>query len=318
MGSGPFRGRIPVAVWIAAILLNLLLGAIEKNREQEEEPAEGDRVTRPLPDPPDSLGEFHFRHEWSEGPGGDAPRLRGRRVDAALAYDDLRDMCGAYGVPETWTTTAAVDWAAKEGSRAEKRRRNELIRRAAERGVAIHFEGDTICSGPDYDWIVARGRDGVRDVAARLSDVYRDAGLTTERGLHRVVASFVQSIEYAIPQPWRLDGKGEEIWNFGIATPMEVLHNKWGDCDSKCLLFASLLENFPGRNVVFLVGNDHMFAGVRDIPRRGDRYVTLSGVPYVLLELTDLWPLGRIPKDMWAGVGRNEYRILRVAGGEGA
>lgn len=316
MGRGIFPGRIPAAVWIAVVVLNLVLSAIERSREKEE-PAEGDRVTRPLPDPPDSAGTFPFRHRWSEGSGGEAPRLRGRSVDAALAYDDLREMCGTYGVPETWTTVAAVEWAAKEGSRAEKRRRNELIRRAAERGVSIHFEGDTICSGPDYDWIVERSRDDVRDVAGRLSDVYRDAGLTTERGLHRVVASFVQSIEYAIPQPWRRDGKGEEIWNFGIATPMEILHNKWGDCDSKCLLFASLLENFPGQSIVFLVGNDHMFAGVRDVPRRGDRYVTVSGVSYVLVELTDLWPLGRIPKDMWAEVGRNEYRILRVAGGAG-
>jgi hypothetical protein len=302
-----------VALWLAAVALNFLLSALQEKREQG--PGEGERVTRPLPDAPDSTGEFHFRHRWSESRGGEAPRLRDREVNAALAYDDLRDMCSTYGVPEAWTTVAAVDWAATDGSRHERQRRNELIRRAAERGVRIHFEDDTICSEPDYEWIVGRSRDDVRNVAERLSGVYRRSGLDTERGLHRVVASFVQSIEYGIPQPWRTGKQGEEIWNFGIATPVELLHNKWGDCDSKCLLFASLLENFPGQNVVFLVGNDHMFAGVRDIPRRGDRYVTLSGVSYVLIELTDLWPLGRIPSDMWKGVGRNEYRILRVAGG---
>jgi hypothetical protein len=316
VGSGFFRPRIPVAVWLAAVALNLLLSYLQK-RKEEDAAAESGRVTVPLPAAPDSTGTFRFHHLWSEGRGGEAPRLREREVDAALAYEDLRVMCDTYGVPETWTTVAAVDWAAKEGPRNERRRRNELIRRAGERGVDIHFEGDKICSGPDYEWIVGRSTDDVRDVAARLSDVYRDSGLDTERGLHRVVASFVQSIEYAIPDPSRPGNDGQPVWNFGIATPVEVLHNKWGDCDSKCLLFASLLENFPGQNVVFLVGNDHMFAGVRDIPRRGDRYVTLSGVAYVLVELTDLWPLGRIPSDMWTGVGRNEYRVLRVAGGQG-
>ncbi|MBZ0269446.1 hypothetical protein K8I85_14925 [bacterium] len=317
MGRGIFRARIPLALWLAAVALNFLLSALQKKNEEESPAERRGRVTRLLPDAPDSTGTFRFRHRWSEGSGGEAPRLRGREVDAALAYEDLREMCDTYGVPETWTTVAAVDWAAKEGARRERKRRNELIRRAAERGVSIHFEGDTICSGPDYEWIVRRGTGDVRDVATRLSDVYRNTGLATERDLHRVVASFVQSIEYAIPAPSRPDEDGQPVWNFGIATPVELLHNKWGDCDSKCLLFASLLENFPGQNVVFLVGNDHMFAGVREIPRRGDRYVTVSGVSYVLVELTDLWPLGRIPKDMWQGVGRNEYRILRVAGGRG-
>ena len=73
---------------------------------------------------------------------------------------------------------------------------------------------------------------------------------------------------YRIPKPARETPSGKTVNNLGIAVPLEVLYQKWGDCDSKSLLFASILANYSGQRVVFLIGNDHLFAGVRGTPRR--------------------------------------------------
>jgi len=302
----PWGPRIPVVLWLAACVLAWQIRAADERRLAVEPD------DRPLPAAPDSSGEFLFRHHWSEGDGGPAPRIRDQDLSASLAYSDLLHMSSAFGVPEPWTTAAAAKWTRTAEGRTRTDRQAELVRRAAARGVTLTVDRHGISSRPDYHWIVDQSRDDMKTIALRLADLFERGRIDRKRGLHRMVASFVQSIPYAIPEPSRRGPNGVEIWNFGIATPIEVLHNMWGDCDSKCLLFAAILANYPRQSVVFLIGNDHMFAGVRNVPRRGDRFVEVQGVRYVLVELTDLWPLGRLPSDMWRGVKRNDYRIIRL------
>jgi hypothetical protein len=98
--------------------------------------------------------------------------------------------------------------------------------------------------------------------------------------------------------------------------PLETLYNGWGDCDTKCLLFASLLANIPKTSVVFLVGNGHVFVGIRGTPRNDDRFVRIKGIPYIPAELTAAWPLGRIPNDTVMALGQNLFRIYAVYANE--
>jgi hypothetical protein len=84
------------------------------------------------------------------------------------------------------------------------------------------------------------------------------------------------------------------------------------------------LPNFPGESVVFVRGDEHLFVGVRATPRRGDHYVRVQGIPYILLELTTPWPVGRVSEKQWtrtrgclldqAGPGIWPERALKVTG----
>ncbi|NNE42931.1 MAG: hypothetical protein HKN12_01870 [Gemmatimonadetes bacterium] len=258
--------------------------------------APAERGQRPLPAAPDSSGTFDFHHRWDEGPLVVENRLPGQEVRTRLAYERLQFMCSSFGVPESWL---------------EAGRDSETLRiRAAERGVRVTFDGDQVYFAPDYRWIIEQGRWNVRNVARELAEAFRNTGLRSQRDFLRLTSSFVQSIEYSIPEAVRHTSTGEAVNTFGIATPIEVLRNKWGDCDSKSLLFAALLRNTSRQRVVFLIGNDHLFVGVRGVPRRGDHYVERSGVRYILIELTDRWPIGRLPDDLWRAVGRNRYQIV--------
>ncbi len=117
---------------------------------------------------------------------------------------------------------------------------------------------------------------------------------------------------------WRVRPGGERILTGGITIPLETLRNGWGDCDSKSLLFASLLAAAGERDVVFFEGNKHLFVGLRLPPRRYDFVVRLRGIPYVLVEATDAWPIGRVPVKVQSGLRRGLYRVIRMSGPGGA
>ncbi len=99
--------------------------------------------------------------------------------------------------------------------------------------------------------------------------------------------------------------------------PLETLYRGCGDCDTKSLLFASLMANVPNQHVVFLAGkkgNEHLFVGVRGVPRPGERHVTKQGAKYVLIEMTYPWPIGEITDDEWGAYKQGKYKVVKVVG----
>jgi len=296
-GTGARRLLILLLAWglVKALLLS---GSVHTGSR--------DLPMRTLPPPPDSTGTFAVDLRWNERSETDPPFL-GLKLHADLEYSRLAYMSEHYGVPEEWLETLA--WEARLPGPSARFR--EIAGQAARRGVLAKVDGYTVHVEPDYRWIIDESHGDVEAVARGVRGILTERGHATQRDLHRVAASLVQCIPYAVPELTRTHRSDGVIANLGIATPIEVLHNYWGDCDSKSLLFAALLEDCAeDQKVIFLRGVDHLFVGVRSVPRRGDHFVTVQGTPYVLIEMTFPWPVGHLPADLWTAVQGRQFAVI--------
>ena len=305
----------------AALLALAFLGGCAGERRH----AEGGRpkpVPTPPPVPPTVVEEIEYEWtdanterilEWREDTRVLAPGGRGRLYRQKFLVDlgRLHRSVEAFGIPESWLTIRY---------RTPRERAKEtaaVSARAAARGI-VAFPRRGGGAHIDHAWVVRHGREDVADASARLEALARKEGQTGKREVSGTMASFVQGLAYRVPPTWRVRPGGERILTGGITLPLETLRNGWGDCDSKSLLFASLLSAAGERDIVFLEGDRHLFVGLRLPPRAYDHVVRLRGVPYVLVELTHAWPIGRVPVKARSGLGRGLYRVIRPGGPGGA
>ena len=112
------------------------------------------------------------------------------------------------------------------------------------------------------------------------------------------------------PPDNRINDDGEEILTVGAMMPIETLSRQWGDCDSKSLLFASLVRSIDLVNVSFIVMDEHLFAAVQLSPTRDDHSIRHNRDDWVLVELTDAWPLGRVPEKHLRNINNNTYKVV--------
>jgi len=180
----------------------------------------------------------------------------------------------------------------------------------AEKGMTL--EETTNVAKISYDWMIEKSRDDVRASAAAIEKLSIEKDHAGAREMLGVFSSFVQNLEFRSPETYRKNAKGERVFTGGITMPLETLYNGWGDCDTKSVLFASLLANIPQTGVVFLVGKSHMFVGIRGTPRMNDRFIEIRGIPYILTEMTTPWPLGRIPDHNWNALDQGLYNIVEI------
>ncbi len=231
-------------------------------------------------------------------------RFPALRFTLEVVIDPLRlqKAVESYGFPESWM---------RYSFRTEEERRRkekEQTLRCAARGIARDPSPNSL--EPDYYWIVERSREDVREAAARLRDVGLQAGYDDLRRFVELSASFVQSLEYRLPPDTRRGRDGVLIRTFGLTMPLETLYNGHGDCDTKSVLFASLLVNLADTRLILLRGANHLFAGVRAQPRRSECFVRIRGETFVLIELTHPWRVGHIPKENWHAVQLKQMEII--------
>ncbi len=307
-----------LAVALLAVVLAGSCGGERPRAHRAGPPA----VPTPVPAPISAFEDIEY--EWTDANTerivswrGDtrvlAPGEAGRRYRQTFRVDlgRLHRSVEAFGIPDSWLTIRYR--TAKERARETA----AVSARAAARGI-VAFPGKGRGAHVDHAWVVRHGRDDVADASARLQALARKEGHAGKREVFGTMASFVQGLAYRVPPTWRVRPGGERILTGGITLPVETLRNGWGDCDSKSLLFASLLSAAGERDVVFFEGNKHLFVGLRLPPRRYDFVVRLRGIPYVLVEATDAWPIGRVPVKVQSGLNRGLYRVLRSAGPDGA
>ena len=72
----------------------------------------------------------------------------------------------------------------------------------------------------------------------------------------------------------------------GLNPPPTLLTETWGDCDSKAVLFASILSHGPSYNIIFLTVPDHLLLAIEDVPRSYEQSLKHKGKTYVLVEAT--------------------------------
>ncbi len=119
-------------------------------------------------------------------------------------------------------------------------------------------------------------------------------------------------MEYRIPPDHRINEEGEKILTAGAMMPLETMTNRWGDCDSKSLLFASLARSINLVEVCFIVMDKHLFAGVQITPEQEDDSIRFKGKDWVLVELSEAWPLGRIPRDHVNAIVQGRYEVVEL------
>ncbi len=147
---------------------------------------------------------------------------------------------------------------------------------------------------PDIQTLVNYYLPLMRPLYRLLDAVAEQAGLSQRERL-QLLMRFCQDIPYGIP-PNMHDGKVIA----GLFTPPLVLNNAWGDCDSKCVLFSSILLHDPSYELVFIQSPGHTALGVKGVPRPYEKSITYKGKPYIFCE-----PVG--PRRADLGVPRNDY-----------
>lgn len=316
--------RSPATFWAVATLALLVLACcIPLPEETGVRPAQrGSRGLLKREPPSEAEGTQLLRFGWEDPNSVPILERRGdtfvtdRRTPAdrySVGYqmdlERLRWAQETYGVPDPWTSYSY----SSDEERAEK---YEAARdRCATRGIRMEMAGDALHLSPDGDWIVENSREDLTPLAQSLYDAAAKKGRRDPRGFLGVAASFVQGLEYRIPPDDRNAPDGSRLVTCGVTMPLETLQNGWGDCDTKCFLLASVLSNVDGLPAVFLEGEHHMFIGVACPPRPGDRYVTVQGIDFVLVETTTPWPLGAIPRFIEDGLQANRYRVTPLRSG---
>jgi len=220
-------------------------------------------------------------------------KINNRDIDAAIE---------SFGIPKSWTTftyTSEDDLQKKQVS---------LQKKAARRGIKMSDDMKSYVI--DYQWVIDQSSRELRDAAKDIRSIARRKGYRSRRELVGAFASFVQSLEYRLPPNNRIDDNGNEIITIGAIMPIEVLTNQWGDCDSKSMLFATLVRSIDLTEVVFIVKHEHVFAAVDVIPEPEDQTIRYKGDDWVLIELTDAWPIGRVPEEHMECIDQKQFEIV--------
>ncbi len=210
----------------------------------------------------------------------------------------------SFGIPKTWTTFMYAD--EKDLARQQK----ELKVKAAKHGIKMLEEGNRFTI--DYNWVINQNESTITEIAKRIRSTARRNGYRSKRELIGAFASFVQSLKYRVPRDHRINSKNEIILTAGAMMPLETLSMGWGDCDSKSMLFAALVQSIGLVDVCFIVMDEHLFAAVQLRHNQDDQFIKHKGKDWVLIELTDAWPIGRLPQDRLHGVIFGNYTTVNL------
>lgn len=91
---------------------------------------------------------------------------------------------------------------------------------------------------------------------------------------------FVQDIPYGTPL------YNDKVRHYGgVNVPPKLLIEGFGDCDSKALLFVSILVYLiPADDIIFLNQKDHLLTAIKGPPEKGLTYVQFKGEKYLIAE----------------------------------
>ncbi|HGE69290.1 TPA: hypothetical protein ENX78_00545 [Candidatus Poribacteria bacterium] len=230
--------------------------------------------------------------------------LRNFRVELMIPRSQIIAAVRDFGIPEDWLQ---IKYRNEEELRIKKK---ILISQAAAKGIT--FDPNRNLFSVDYKWVISRSHNDVLDTFKKLLSIAQKADYRDTRKLLGLFASFVQSLEYKQIPVTRKNDDGKYIFVAGVTMPIETLANGFGDCDTKCLLFGSLLSHLKNTKMILVQGGNHVFAGINIVPKPGDRYVRIRNENYVLVELTSPWLLGHIPDENWRGLRMKKFEIITL------
>jgi hypothetical protein len=101
----------------------------------------------------------------------------------------------------------------------------------------------------------------------------------------------------------------------GFLPPVECLAEGYGDCDTKAVLFASLVDDGAGLEVVVFRGPEHVVAGVECLGPAEGVVLQAFGKRFLAAECSGgVWPLGELDDSVRRDVDAGHYTALRLRG----
>lgn len=154
------------------------------------------------------------------------------------------------------------------------RKRNRIIKNGLYKTI-----GDIL--RPDYNAVVEYYSNYTQSIASQLMQILINENRDNRKNRIEIAMKFVQDIPYGIPEI------ADSTWETsGVFSPPEVFIKMYGDCDSKAILFASLLKNLINANdVLFLFTSDkHALTAIKGIPIKGQVYITYNSDYYIVAD----------------------------------
>ncbi len=130
---------------------------------------------------------------------------------------------------------------------------------------------------PDYNGIVREHRKFTKPLHDMLTLMLpQDA---SKEDKLEIVLKFCQDL------PYRMIGSeyGDKIIE-GIYPPALSLRLGYGDCDTKAMLFASILSHDPYYDMVLIIVPNHMLMAVKGMPKPYQEFIEYKGEPYILCQ----------------------------------
>jgi hypothetical protein len=149
----------------------------------------------------------------------------------------------------------------------------------------------------EYAKLLWDSRELVKPIAAHVVNELTRLGRDGYFNRVQAVLNFVQFIPYGQP-----NFDHQDFSYFGVSLPPESLVLNYSDCDSKSLLFATILSHLiDEKNIVLVLCNvtskedkpeRHMMVGVKGLGISGGRTVVFNRSDFLLLETTQPSAIG--------------------------
>lgn len=146
-------------------------------------------------------------------------------------------------------------------------------------------------------------------VAASQAFYEKVASLSDSRAYFSLILSWLQSIPYDTLED-RVASNGS-----GYASPVSVLMQNLGDCDSKAVLASSMVRAFlPSTKMIMVFLPNHALLGIALTPMKDDRTIEYDGDTYVLYDPTGpaLIPFGQVSEDTERHIVTGRYQVETV------
>jgi hypothetical protein len=156
------------------------------------------------------------------------------------------------------------------------KRRNKIISKGL-------FKQTNDVLKPDYIAIAQYYKSYTQSIAGSFIQILVKEKKDSPKNRIEMAMKFVQDIPYGVPEI------SDTTWETGgLFTPPEVLIRMYGDCDSKAVLFASLIGNlFDEAEMLFLfTSNKHALTAIKGIPEKGQSYVQVGTDKYIITDVS--------------------------------
>jgi hypothetical protein len=222
-----------------------------------------------------SVGKLKLRVKLvpREDRGGEMPRSQGKRIHFEWMDHFKRSWHWAWDLQESVVREAAREFGITK----------PFVTPGYLHKKGFRMEGRKVFV--DYPKVTGRNLERMRLVARSLFALGQSAYGSDKYRLLAFILSFVQSIPYMVPPEYLL---GRDIYSF--FTPPEVLFYGFGDCDSKCVLMATLWRNIYPEPLAFILLPEHLALGVSGVSGSDDihtsalTHIKSEGKAYMICE----------------------------------